>query len=615
VSIEHLDRPTVAAVRPPAPEWGSDVAAEMLRLLGVEYAALNPGASFRGLHDSLVNYNGNERPGMILCNHEEVAVAIAHGYAKLSERPMAAIVHSNVGLLHATMAIFNAWADRLPVLVLGATGPMDATQRRPWIDWLHTSYAQGEVVRNFTKWEHQPASVEAIPEAMLRAWHAAIAEPSGPVYVCFDAGLQEQRLDPSRPVSIPDVTRYPLPTPIQPSAEAIERAARWLTAAEFPVVLLGRGGRSEQSWRELVALAEALGAAVLSDSKSPAGFPTSHPLHQAGVAMRGGQEFAEVLRQADVVLALERIDPAGTLRMALQEGAGQARSGHQEVSWPRLINVSLDSLALRSWSADFQELPPAELPIIASVGPTITALLDRVERGLADDPAARRRAEARTRVHQARRQRMDAAWADRRIQSWEPASGSLMSLTRAIAELRTALGDRYQQAIMARIPLTWTNGVWEFDQPGSFLGGDGGAGIGSGPGMTVGAALAARGSGRTVIGVLGDGDLLMANSALWTAAHHEIPLLIVVANNRSYFNDEEHQERMARVRSRPVENRWVGQRLDEPPVDFAGLARTLGVEGFGPVSDPTELPKTYGAALAAIDEGRPALVDVRISPR
>ena len=187
----------------------------MVRQLGIEYIALNPGASYRGFHDSLVNYNGNEQPGMILCNHEEVAVSIAHGYAKQSGRAMAAIVHSNVGLLHASMAIFNAWVDRVPLLVLGATGPMDSTQRRPWIDWIHTAYAQGEVVRDYTKWEHQPASIEAIPEALLRAWHAALSEPGGPVYVCFDAGLQEQRLDPNRPVLLPDVARYPLPGPIE----------------------------------------------------------------------------------------------------------------------------------------------------------------------------------------------------------------------------------------------------------------------------------------------------------------------------------------------------------------------------------------------------------------
>src|SRR5215216_5050647 len=189
-----LERPALG--NEPGDYWGSDAAALMLREIGLPYVALNPGASYRGLHDSLVNLLGNRGPQMLLCLHEEHAVAIAHGYFKATGRPMGAIVHSNVGLMHATMAIFNAWCDRVPVFVLGATGPMDSTLRRPWIDWIHTSYGQGAMVRDFTKWEHQPASVAAIPEAMLRAWRTMLAEPLGPVYLCFDAGLQEQRLDP-----------------------------------------------------------------------------------------------------------------------------------------------------------------------------------------------------------------------------------------------------------------------------------------------------------------------------------------------------------------------------------------------------------------------------------
>ena len=129
--------------------WGSDAVAETLRALGIPYIALNPGASYRGLHDSLVNHLGNEHPQMLLCLHEEAAVAIAHGYAKATDRMMAAAVHSNVGLMHATMAIFNAWCDRAPVLVLGATGPWDASRRRPWIDWIHTFADQGAQVRAY----------------------------------------------------------------------------------------------------------------------------------------------------------------------------------------------------------------------------------------------------------------------------------------------------------------------------------------------------------------------------------------------------------------------------------------------------------------------------------
>jgi thiamine pyrophosphate-dependent acetolactate synthase large subunit-like protein len=600
-----LDALSVAPSRPPVPEWGSDVIAELLRRLGVEYAALNPGASFRGIHDSLVNYNANQRPGVILCNHEEVAVAIAHGYAKVRGRAMAAIVHSNVGLMHATMGVFNAWVDRAPVLVLGATGPMDSTRRRPWIDWIHTSHAQGELVRDFSKWDHQPSSIAAIPEAMLRAWQVVHTEPRGPVYLCFDAGLQEQQLDPLQPVALPDIGRYSLPEPIPPPDAAIAQTARWLVEAEFPVIL---AGSVADAWDDLVALAELLGAPVATDAKSPASFPSAHPLCRPGGRSRTGDDVSDVLRQADVVLALERVDPTGTLRAAGYEPPRQAGPP----SWPRVINISMQPYAVRSWAADYEELPAADLTITADAAVSVTALRHAVDRLVTDQPAAAGRAQARLLRHRAEREQLEAAWAEtaRRRYAEQP-----ISITRLAIELNDAVGDRQPETILAKAPNSWPHGIWDCSRPGSFLGGDGGAGLGSGPGLSVGAALGARGSGQPVLSVLGDGDTLMAPSALWTAAHHSLPLLIVVANNQSYFNDEEHQERVARARSRPVENRWIGQRMDHPAVDFAGLARTLGVEGFGPVSAPAELGSELAAALAAVDAGRPALVDVRIKPR
>lgn len=251
----------------------------MLRALDVPYVLLNPGSSFRGLHDSLVNYLGNERPKMLVVLHEEHAVAIAHGYAKVAGRPLAAIVHANVGLMHASMAIFNAWADRVPVLVLGATGPVDAAKRRPWIDWIHTAQDQGALVRPFVKWDAQPASPRAACEDLLRAAQIAETAPKGPVYVCFDVGLQEARLD--RPPLLPDPARYRAPFPARPAEEQVRTAAQWLAGAERPLILMGRVARSRDAWDERVALAEALGASVLTDLKTGASFPTDHPLNAA----------------------------------------------------------------------------------------------------------------------------------------------------------------------------------------------------------------------------------------------------------------------------------------------------------------------------------------------
>ncbi len=580
------------------PEWGSDVAAQMLRRLDIRYAALNPGASFRGLHDSIVNHLGNERPQLVMANHEEIAVAIAHGYAKVAGRAMAAIVHSNVGLMHATMAIFNAWVDRVPVLVLGATGPLDASKRRPWIDWIHTSNGQGQLVRDYTKWETQPGSVEAMPEALMRAWHTAHTAPQGPVYVCLDAALQEERLAAGRVVPALDLVRFPLPAAIPPSDEDIAAAALRLVSAAEPTILVGRIGAPAHA--ALRALAETLGAAVLSDLKSPSAFPAGHELHQAEPALQPSPEQAAVLTRADVVLALERIDPMGTLRAA---GAWERDDP------PHLINVSLEPFALRSWSADHQELPAAALPILADADLVVVRLLAAVERLLRDRPQDRRRAEDRAAVHRARKADLETRRERERQVHWGDAP---VSLWRVAGELEVALGDLRERTLVARLPLGWPGGAWALLGPGRYLGGDGGGGIGSGPGMTVGAALAARDTGQVAVGILGDGDVAMSPGAFWSAAHERVPALFIVANNQSYLNDELHQGRVARARGRPVENKWIGQRMTEPAMDFAQIARGFGVEAFGPITDGDELALALRGAVAAIAEGRPALVDVRV---
>jgi thiamine pyrophosphate-dependent acetolactate synthase large subunit-like protein len=608
----RLDQLTVPTQRPQAPEWGSDVVAEMLRRLRVEYVSLVPGSSFRGLHDSLVNYNGNQMPSLILANHEEVAVAIAHGYAKVRGRAMASIVHSNVGLMHATMAVFNAFEDRQPLLLLGGNGPMDATRRRPGLDWVHTTQGQGELVRPYTKWEHQPATIAALPDALLRAWHAAHTEPAGPVYVDLDAGWQEQRLDSAPAISLPDPAEFPVPKTPAPAPELVRQAADWLIQAEFPVILPGRLAQTEQAWTDLVTLAELLGAAVLMERRSTGSFPTDHVLCQAGMGARATGEAASVMRQADVVLALERSDPAGTLRGALTPPGGTGRDGWAHLTWPRLINVSLQPLHFSSWMADYHELPRAGLPILAGAELTLQLLLEEVRRRLADSDSARERVERRLGAHREARARLETEWSAAQDAGW---AARPVSVARALVELRDALGERYPESVLAYLPLAWPSGAWHFSRPGAYIGGDGGAGIGAGPGLTVGAALAHADSQRPVIGVVGDGAMLMAPSALWTAAHHRIPALLVVVNNQSYFNDEEHQDRVARTRGRPPENRWIGQRMDEPGVDFAALARSLGVEGFGPIEQPDDLRHAVQGAVRAVTEGRPALVEIRTASR
>src|SRR5690242_3209890 len=306
-----MERPALG--NEPGDHWGSDAAALMLREIGLSYVALNPGASYRGLHDSLVNHLGNRDPQMLLCLHEEHAVAIAHGYAKVTGRPMAVVVHSNVGLFHATMAIFNAWCDRMPVLILGATGPVDAVKRRPWIDWIHTARDQGAIVRNYVKWDDQPASPTAAREAVLRANWIANTTPRGPTYVNLDAGMQEEKL--VEAVNPVNAERFMPVVAAAADAAAVRAAVNLLGGAKHPVILAGRVSRDLDAWKERVALAERLGARVVTDLKIAASFPTSHALH-AGAP--GGTvlapEAAEAVRSADVILSLDWLDVAGTFK-------------------------------------------------------------------------------------------------------------------------------------------------------------------------------------------------------------------------------------------------------------------------------------------------------------
>jgi thiamine pyrophosphate-dependent acetolactate synthase large subunit-like protein len=557
--------------------WGSDVMALMLREVGLPYVALNPGASYRGLHDSLVNLLGNTEPQMLLCLHEEHAVAIAHGYAKVAGKPMGAIVHSNVGLMHATMAIFNAWCDRIPVILFGATGPVAADQRRPWIDWIHTAADQGSLVRNYTKWDDQPNSVGAVPESVLRAYKMATTAPQGPVYVCFDAALQETRIG-DLP-ALPSADRFRAPAPAAPDPAALAEAAALLDKAERIVVMVGRFGRSEEAWARRVQLAEALDATVMTDPKTGSGFPTAHRLQGPPAGNQPSPEALELLREADVILSLDWVDLGGALKTAYGDEPVKAK----------VILASLDHQLHNGWSMDYQGLPPADIHLAVVPDVAVAALLPLVKRHPPRPVVAPVSAETAP----------------------EPPKDVITPVSLAGA-LREAIGGR--TTCMIRTPLAWGGHAWETSHPLDMLGGDGGGGIGGGPGMAVGAALALRGSGRLPVAVLGDGDTLMGITALWTTVHYRIPVMIVVANNNSFFNDELHQDRMARQRERPVANRWIGQRIADPEPDLATLARGQGATGYGPVRDPALLVRTLRQAVETVEAGGVALVDVRVEP-
>jgi thiamine pyrophosphate-dependent acetolactate synthase large subunit-like protein len=552
--------------------WGSDLVAAVLRELDIPYVALVPGSTLRGLQDSIVNQLGNRAPQILLAIHEGTAVSIAHGYAKASGRTMAAAVHANVGLMNAILGVYNAWCDRIPLLRLGAPGPVDAARRRPWIDWIHTSADQGALVRNFTKWDDQPGSPVAAAEAVLRAVQIAETAPRGPVYVNLDVSVQEVKMA-ALPL-LPATARYAAPPPAAPQPDLVARAAKLLSEAKRPVILAGRCSRDVTAWNERVALAEKLGAAVLTTTRLPAAFPTDHPLHAAPPALSFDRATEKFLAEADVVLSLDWLDLAGALRHTVTAAPFNGK----------VIHVSPDAHSHRGWSADHQGIGPVDVYMICDPDAAVPRLLEAVRErrpGVVPPP--------RTAL---------------------PPATDALTLQSIAAALESATRDL--KVCYTRVPLGWNGAYLHWRHPLDYLGHDGGAGIGSGPGMTVGAALALKGTGRLPVALLGDGDFLMGNTAVWTAAHYGIPAMFVVCNNQSFFTDEMYQTQIAEWRRRPIENAWIGHRLDSPPFDISAMARAQGGVGIGPITEASDLPAAVRDGIAEVQAGRVCVIDVRV---
>ncbi len=581
--IGQFDRPVPGDNKPM--EWVSDVAAEMLRRMGVKYVSLNPGASYRGFHDSIVNYLGNEQPQMLLCLHEDHAISIAHGYSKVNDEMMGAIVHSNVGLMHGLMGIFNAWCDRAPILVMGATGPVDAPLRRPWIDWIHTAKDQGALLRNYVKYDDEPRSAEAIVETMLRANIMAQQAPKGPTYVCFDAGLQETPLREGE-VTIPDVERFKLADPPPASADAVEKTASLLANAKKAVLMFGRMSPKLDEWDNRVKLAELTGAGVITDLKNRASFPTAHDLHIGSPSNWVSPLGQDELVDADVVVVFDWVDLAGSFKPLTGRGGVK---GH-------VVNCTVDSYAHNGWSADHFGLAPADTMVLADPDVFVKQLLEALEPKLGGKSRWDGTAKPKT---------------EPVAQEDKPADAKIAPRDIAFA-LKEARGDH--KLTLTRVPLGWASDSWDFEHPHDYLGNDGGGGLGSTAGGAIGTALALLETDRMAVAIVGDGDFMQGGTALWTAAHYKIPVLYIVSNNRSNFNDEVHQEAMANQRARPKENRWIGQRIDEPALDLANFARSQGISARGPVEQVGDLADAIREGIEIVAGGMPHLIDVVVQP-
>ena len=352
-----------------AARYGSDLVVDLLKILGIEYVALNPGSSFRGIHDSLVNYESGRQPNpeMILCCHEEIAVAVAHGYAKATGKIMPAIVHNVVGLQHASMAIYNAWCDHTPVMVMGGTGPMNSSKRRPWIDWIHTAQVQGNLVRDFVKWDDQPVGVEAFPSSIMRGYRIAMSDPGGPVYLCFDVTDQEAAIE--KEIPLPDPNRFRPPAPLQADYDAIKEAAQLLASAQNPVILADYVGRNNDAVMSLVALADLLSIPVI-DFGARLNFPNTHSLNLTG-------RNRELIANADVILGLDMTDLYGAL---VRSDPNTHANVPATKPGCKVINVTLKDIVVRGWTSDFQELAPVDLPIVANTRVFLPALAEEIRK-------------------------------------------------------------------------------------------------------------------------------------------------------------------------------------------------------------------------------------------
>jgi len=566
--------------------WQSDVIADLIKQFGFPYIVLNPGASYRGLHDSLVNHNGNEPP-MLVSPHEKIAVQVAHGYAKATGAPLCVIVHNVVGLLHAAMGIYYAYADRAPVFVVGATGPMDEGKRRPRVDWDHTANVQGNAVRDYVKWDYQPGGIEGVPDSFARAYSIMMTEPQGPTYLCYDAGLQEAPL--TAPVKLPSAASAKTPGKLAPDPKALADIANRLVAAEWPVLLPQYVGRSQSGMNDMVGLAEAAGAVVV-DVQSRLNFPTEHPLDC--------RMNKDVFKNADLIVALDCRDWERPTHY--NDRINRTLKAH----YPALCqwaDIGFADIEISKWAMGYQKFPDCAARVLADTELAIPTLTDLVKARL--DGKAKKRIEERKHAIKAVHDGARAKWHEEARRGWD---SSPISLPRLAMEVWEQIKSE-DWVLTTNAFEDWALKLWDFDKPYRWPGKA--LGTGTQIGMAIGVALAHRGKGRLVVDCQTDGDLMFDPGALWFAAKHRIPMLCVMHNNRAYYNDWEHQITVARQRGTPEERAHIGMDIDGPAPDFATMARSMGWYAEGPVENPADIAPALRRAIAQVKAGVPALVD------
>lgn len=593
------------------PEFVSDLVIYLLNELGVEYAPLNPGATIRGLHESVVNYGNNTNPELITCCHEELAVAMAEGFYLATGRPQVTLAHNIVGLQHASKAIYEAFLNNIPMIILGGTGPLDASHRRPWIDWIHTAQVQGQIVRDYVKWDDQPLGAQSVAESVLRAYQIAMTEPRGPVYLCFDVELQEARLPDD--FVLPDISRYQVPASPQGNPEAVEEAAKALMAAENPVIVVEGLGRTPGGSETLQTLVDLVGAPVI-EIGSAYNLPNSHPLNVTGAN-------AEVLRDTDLVLAAGVSNLEAVLTRSVASASATApvtprgRSGYNRVfessipSGTKIIQIGLNDYGIKSWPSNYGRILATDTAILGDE----IQVLKQITKVCQDSMGAGSRKRATDRIPKIIKihsDLYDGLHKEVKERLWDQTP---TSTARLASEIWEVIKD--EDWVLVHGSLSgWERRLWDVSDESRWVAG--GGGTGTGMGVAMGAALAFRGTDKVCVSIQNDGDLLYTAGSLYTLAHHDIPMLVVMFNNRSYYQDVGHQTAVASNRERSVETVGIGVNIDAPFTDFATLAHSFGLAGIGPILNAEDIGPALKQGLEIVkNEKRACVIDTIVQPR
>ncbi len=575
---------------------GADFMIDVFKALGFEYVCANPGSAFRGIQESVVNYGGNSKPEFITCLHEESSVAMGHGYFKVEGKPMLVFAHGTVGLQHASMAIYNAFCDRIPVFVVLGNN-LNAATRRSSVDWVHSVQDAPSLVRDFTKYDDSPISLEQFAESSIRAYKIAMTAPSAPVVLVADAELSEVPIAGRTDLKIPKLSYASPPTG---DSAAVAELAVMLIESQNPVIVAGRYARTQKGMAHLVELAELLQAPVV-DLGTRMNFPNRHRLNLSG-------NVRALIESADLVLGLEVSDFYGLVNRI---GRQLEYSSHL-ITKAKLATISAGDRLAKSNYQDFQRYQAVDLDLAADAEATLPLLVEAVKKRMTGDRT--RAFEARgvkiAQQHMAIRDkaRLDASFA------WD---ASPVSVARMCSELWGQLRneDWCLANSSSNFVSNWPLRLWDFDKPYRHIGGSGGAGMGYGAPAAVGAALANKKYGRLTVNIQTDGDLMYAPGVLWTAAHHRIPLLTIMHNNRAYHQELMEVQIAANQHNRGIDRAHIGTTIDDPNINYAKLAESMGMMGIGPIEQPGDLAGAIRRGIETVKRGEPVLIDVVTQPR